>query len=74
MDYESLFLSLRLLGHKSIHVSIFVSVEFPDEDLITLLNAYGELKSRHVRHLHFAEEGYQHIENGVRVVEFLQID
>lgn len=58
---------------KSIHVSIFVSVEFPDEDLITILEQYGELKSRQLRRLHFNEEGYTHIERGVRVAEFIKI-
>ncbi len=74
LDYEHLLAPLRLLGRNSIHVSIFVSVEYPDEDLITLLSTYGELKSNRVHRLRFSEEGYDHIENGVRVVEFLRID
>ena len=74
IDYEQKHKSLRLLGRRSIHVSIFVSVEYPDEELLNLLATYGELKSRTVRRLYFTEEGYTHIENGVRVVEFTKID
>ena len=52
---------------------IFVSVEFPDEDLVALLATYGELKSCRLRHLYFPEEGFKHIENGVRVATFTKI-
>jgi len=72
-DYENTRKPLRLLGAKSIHMSIFVSVEFPDEDLFTLLEQYGELKIRKLRRLHFQEEGFAHIERGVRVAEFVKI-
>ena len=73
-DYGSARKPLRLLGAKSIHVSIFVSVEFPDENLLALLEQYGELKSRNLRRLHFQEEGFTHIERGVRVAEFIKIN
>ena len=33
-DYENTSKPLRLLGARTIHVSIFVSVEFPDSDVI----------------------------------------
>jgi len=36
-EYEQQHLQLKLLGAKTIHVFIFVSVEFRDEDLIKLL-------------------------------------
>lgn len=49
-------------------------MEFPDEDLLTLLAAYGELKSKQVRHLHFTVEGFRHIENGIRIVDFNKIE
>lgn len=55
---------------KAIHVSVFVSVEFPDEDLINLLAMYGELKTRNLQCLYFQEEGFTHIEQGIQVVEF----
>ena len=74
IDYEHVHKPLRLLGQRTIHVSIFVSVEFPDESLLNLLASYGELKSQRVRHLFFSEDGYTDIENGVRVVEFTRID
>ncbi|KAL9976923.1 hypothetical protein ACROYT_G014266 [Oculina patagonica] len=71
-------LPLQLLTSTVMHVTaelLFIrSVEYPDEDLITLLSTYGELKSNRVHRLRFSEEGYDHIENGVRVVEFLRID
>jgi len=60
--YEQVHKPLRLLGQRSIHVSVFVSIEF------------RELKSKSVRHLCFSEEGFTHIENGVRVVEFTRIE
>lgn len=47
-DYENVMKPLRLLGSKAIHVSVFVSAEYPDEDLINLLVLYGELKSRNL--------------------------
>ena len=72
-DYGDARKPLRLLGAKSIHVSIFVSVEFPDDSLISLLEQYGELKFRKLRRLHFAEEGFTHTERGVRVAEFTRI-
>ena len=74
IDYEQVHKPLRLLGQRSIHVSVFVSMEFPDEDLLNLLAAYGELKSRSVRRLFFTEEGFTHIENGIRVVQFNKIE
>ena len=74
IDFEQCHKTLRLLGQRSIHVSVFVSVEFPDVDLLNLLATYGELKSKNVRHLRFSEPGFTHIENGVRVVEFSRIE
>ena len=49
-------------------------MEFPDEDLLNLLVTYGELKSRSVCHLFFTEEGFTHIENGIRAVQFNKIE
>lgn len=74
IDYEQIHKPLRLLGQRSIHVSVFVLVELPDEDLLNLLATYGELKARSVRRLFFTEEGFTHIENGIRVVQFTKID
>ena len=57
-DYGDARKPLRFSGNKSIHVSIFVSVEFPDESLLMLLEQYRDLKSRKLHRLHFNEEGY----------------
>ena len=72
-DHGEIRKPLRLLGVKSIHVSVFVSVEFPDEDLIAILEQYGDLKTRKLRRLYFSEEGFEYIERGVRVAEFNKI-
>ena len=73
-DYGDVRKPLKLLGARTIHVSIFVSVEFPDEDLLKLLATYGDLTAAKLRRLHFTEEGFTHIENGIRVAEFNKID
>lgn len=73
IDSENLGKLLHLLSQRSIDVLVFFSVEYPDEDLLTLLSTFGELKSRTVRHLFFSEEGFTHIENGICVVEFNKI-
>ena len=71
IDYLQQHKTLTLLGAKTIPVSIFVSVEFPDDDLIKILKQYGELKEPvRLRRLSFDEEDYRHIERGVRVAEF----
>lgn len=65
--------SLNLLGSRSIHVSVFVSVEFPNETLLNTLATYRKLKSQAVSHCYFKEEGLQHLENGACVVEFKRL-
>ena len=72
-DYENVHKPLRLLGEKSIHVSVFVPVEFPDETVVALLKEYGELKSTNLRRLYYKEEGFAHIERGIRVAEFRRL-
>ena len=73
-DYESSIKPLRLLGAKSIHVSIFLPVEYPDTDLVQLLKGYGQLKNENLRRLYYAEPGFTHIERGIRVAEFTKIE
>ena len=63
---------LRLLGQKSIDVSRFVPVEFPDKFIHELLTTYGTIKPT-IRHLHLKEPGLKHVENGVRVVTFTEM-
>lgn len=48
IDYDQVHKLLRLLGERSIHVSVFMSVEFPDANLLNLLATYSELKSKPV--------------------------
>ena len=48
IDYDQVHKPLHLLGQQSIHVSVFVSVEFPDANQLNLLATYGELKSKSV--------------------------
>ena len=73
-DYGDVRKPLRLLGEKPIHVSCFVSVEFPDNVMVDLLKQYGELKTENLRRLYFQEEGFSHIECGIRVAEFIKIN
>lgn len=72
--YEQILKPLQLLGQRSIHVSVFLSVEFPDEDLLNLLATYDELKGRSLHHLFFTEEGFTHIENGIHAMHFNKIE
>ena len=72
-DYENQIKPLRLLGQKALHISVFVPIEFPDEDLLDLLKGYGSLKSPTLRRLRFKEEGFQHLENGIRVTQFTEL-
>ena len=73
-DYEHTVKPLRLLGARSIHVSIFVSVEYPDVELLPFLKTYGKMKTEALRRLYYNEEGFTHIERGIRVAEFVSLD
>ena len=73
-DYKHSVKPLQLLSQKSVHISAFISVEYPDEDLFDLPECYGTFKAHHARCLFFKENGYQNIENGVGVVEFTSLD
>ncbi|PFX17272.1 hypothetical protein AWC38_SpisGene18411 [Stylophora pistillata] len=57
-NYNDVQKLLRLLGKRSIHVSVFVSLEFPDNELVKLLSTYGELKYANLHHLHYPMAGY----------------
>ena len=54
-------------------MSIFVACEFPDKSLKELLRNYGDLNETKIRRLHLKEPGFEHIENGIRVVTFSRI-
>lgn len=73
-DYGDIRKPLHLLGEKLIHASRFVPVEFPDNVVVELLKQYGELKTENLRRLYFQEEGFSHIERGIRVAEFVKIN
>ena len=73
IDIDGSHFDLRLLGFKSLDVSIFVACEFPDEALKELLRNYGDFNENKIRRLHLKEPGFEHIENGVRVVTFSRI-
>lgn len=73
-DYGDIRKPLRLLGEKAVNVSCFVPVEFPDSVVLELLKQYGELKTENFRRLYFQEEGFSHIERGIRVAEFTRIN
>ena len=73
-DYDNTVKSLRLLGACTIHVSVFVSVEFPDKDLVSFLKQYGQLKSDSLRRLYYSDKGFTHIERGIHVAEFASLE
>ena len=73
-DYGAERKLLKLLGAKTIHVSVFVTVEYPDHEVVTFLKQYGQLKSDCLRRLCYTEEGFTSIERGIRMAEFLSLD
>lgn len=72
-NFNRQYFDLRLLGRKSIDVSVFVTCEFPSQYLIALLQRYGDFDGTKIRRLTLKEPGLEHIENGVRVVTFTQL-
>ena len=61
-DYEHSLKPLSLSGARTIHVSIFVSVEYPGDNLLSFLRSYGTLKRATLRRLLYTEEGFTNIE------------
>ena len=61
-DYGAERKPLKLLGAKTIHVSVFVAVEFPDQEIVKFLQQYGQLKSENLRRLCYNEEGFRNID------------
>ena len=70
-DYGAERKPLNLLGAKTIHGSVFVAVEFPDQEIVKFLKQYGQLRSEHLRRLCYTEEGFTSIERGIYVAEFI---
>ena len=73
-DYRPERKPLKLLGAKTIHVSVFVAVELPDEEILNFLKPYGQLKSENLRLLCYNEDGFRNIERGICVAEFISLD
>ena len=73
-DYDHTVKPLRLLGARSIQVSVFVSVECPNVELIPFLKTYGKIKSDALRRLYCNEDSFSHIKRGLHVAEFLSLD
>ena len=73
-DYGAERKPLKLLGARTIQVSVFVAVEYPDQDIVNFLKQYGQLKSKNLRRLCYTEEGFTSIERGIRVAEFTSLD
>ena len=65
---------LKLLAARTLHVSVFVAVEYPDQEVVNFLKQYGQLKSENLHRLCYTEEGFTNIEHGVRVAEFTSLD
>ena len=61
-DYDNAVKPLRLLGARTIHISVFISVEFPDKDLLHFLKQNGQLKSDPLRCLYYSDKAFTHIE------------
>ena len=73
-DYGPERKPLKLLGARTIHVLVFVAVEYPDQEVVNFLKQYGQLKSENLHHLFYTEEGFTNIEHGIRVAEFTSLD
>ena len=66
-DYDNAVKPLRLLGTRTIHVSVFISLEFPGKDFLHFLKQHGQLKSDSLQCLYYSDEGFTHIERGIHV-------
>lgn len=55
-DYGPERKPLKLLGARTIHVSVFPAVEYPDQDIVNFLKQYEQLKSENLCRLCHSEE------------------
>ena len=69
LDYGAERKPLKLLGAKTIHVSVFVAVEFRDQEIVKFLKQYG-----HLWRLCYTEDGFTSIECGILVAEFISLE
>ena len=72
-DYGAERKPLKLLGARTIHISVFVTVEYPDQK-INFLKQYGQMKSENLRRPCYTKEGFTSIERGICVAEFTSLD
>ena len=70
-DFQNVHFELKSLSSNLTFVSVFVPIEFPDNELKDLLRFYEEVKT--VRRLFHKEEGLENLENGCRVVAFSKL-
>ena len=47
-DYGAERKALKLLGARTIHLLVFVAVEYPNQDIVNCLKQYGQLKSENL--------------------------
>ena len=73
-DYGAERKPLKLLGARTIHVSVFVAVEYPDQKIVNFSKQYGQMKSENLRHPCYTKEGFTSIERGICVAEFTSLD
>ncbi|CAH3171683.1 unnamed protein product [Porites evermanni] len=66
--------SLSSSWERKLFMSVFVAVEFPDQEIVNFLKQYGQLKSENLRRLCYNEEGFRNIERGISVAEFTSLD
>ncbi|KAK3720536.1 hypothetical protein QZH41_001989 [Actinostola sp. cb2023] len=71
-DHGDRHYNLRVAAKPRTHVSVFVPIAMPDNELTTLLARYGKIAC--LRRLHYKEQDLQQYENGVCVVEFESLD
>ena len=55
-------------------VSVFVAMEFPDKEFITILKQFGRIKTKNLCRLYYTEKGCTNIERGICVAEFTTLD
>ncbi|CAH3114809.1 unnamed protein product, partial [Porites lobata] len=67
-DYGPERKPLKLLGARTIHVSVFPAVEYPDQDIVNFLKQYEQLKSENLCRLCHTEE------SGIGVAEFTSLN
>ncbi|KAK3719191.1 hypothetical protein QZH41_000985 [Actinostola sp. cb2023] len=71
-DHGDRHYNLRVAAKPRTHVSVFVPIAMPDNELTTLLARYGKIAC--LRRLHYKEQDLQQYKNGVCVVEFESLD